>query len=74
MPKLTIIAVSWDEDEPVYRHFLTRNQIDLLTVRDPKHRVSTLYGTVQIPETYVIDRSGVLRSKFVSSQDWTTRR
>lgn len=71
MPKLAIIAVSWDEDESVYRHFLTRNHIDLLTVRDPNHRVGTLYGTALIPETYVIDRSGVLRRKFVSSQDWT---
>jgi cytochrome c biogenesis protein CcmG, thiol:disulfide interchange protein DsbE len=26
---------------------------------------------VQIPETYVIDRQGVLRRKFVSAQDWT---
>jgi len=30
-----------------------------------------MYGTVKIPETYVIDRNGVLRRKFVSAQDWT---
>jgi peroxiredoxin len=72
MPDLAIVAVSLDEDDSVYRHFLAKNHIDLLTVRDPNHQVSALYGTVKIPETYVIDRHGVLRRKFVSSQDWTS--
>jgi hypothetical protein len=28
------------------------------------------YGTVQIPEAYVIDRSGHIVRKYVSAQDW----
>ena len=35
-------------------------------------RVIALYGTVQIPETYIIDRQGVLRRKFVGAQNWTS--
>jgi cytochrome c biogenesis protein CcmG, thiol:disulfide interchange protein DsbE len=35
-------------------------------------RINALYGTVQIPETYVIDRQGILRRKFVGAQDWTS--
>ena len=34
-------------------------------------RVQHLYGTQKIPESYVIDRDGILRRKFVSAQDWT---
>ncbi len=72
MPDLAIVAVSRDEDPDAYRHFLVQHHVDLLTVRDPSLKVDTLYGTVQIPETYVIDRQGVLRRKFVSAQDWTS--
>jgi cytochrome c biogenesis protein CcmG/thiol:disulfide interchange protein DsbE len=72
MPNLDIVAVSWDEDPAAYQHFLTRHNIDLLTIRDPDHKIAKLYGTAQIPETYVIDRNGVLRRKFVSAQDWTS--
>jgi len=72
MPDLDIVAVSWDEDPDTYQHFLTRHNIDLLTVRDPNQKIAKLYGTVQIPETYVIDRNGILRRKFVSAQDWTS--
>jgi thiol-disulfide isomerase/thioredoxin len=72
MPDLVIVAVSIDQDPVVYHRFLARNHVDLVTVRDADQRVNALYGTAQIPETYVIDRQGILRRKFVSAQDWTS--
>ena len=72
MPNVTILAVSQDEDDAVYRSFLVKHHIDFLTVRDPTTRINHLYGTLQIPESYVIDKNGILRRKFVSAQDWTS--
>jgi thiol-disulfide isomerase/thioredoxin len=72
MPELAIVAVSWDDDPNAYQHFLARYHVDLFTIRDPAQRVANLYGTRQIPETYIIDRRGILRRKFVSAQDWTS--
>lgn len=71
MPDITVVAVSMDQDPDVYRKFLVDHHVDVLTVRDGEMKVNALYGTVQIPETYVIDRQGVLRRKFVGAQDWT---
>jgi cytochrome c biogenesis protein CcmG, thiol:disulfide interchange protein DsbE len=72
LPGVTVIAISMDQDDDAYRTFLKRNHVDLLTIRDPEARINALYGTVQIPETYAIDRNGILRRKFVSAQDWTS--
>lgn len=72
MPDVVIIAISQDEDDDVYRRFLVNHHIDFLTVRDPTARINHLYGTIQIPESYVIDKNGILRRKFVSAQDWTS--
>lgn len=72
MPELAVVAVSWDEDPVAYHRFLTKNNVTLLTIRDPDQKVAALYGTAQIPETYVIDRQGILRRKFVSAQNWTS--
>jgi cytochrome c biogenesis protein CcmG, thiol:disulfide interchange protein DsbE len=72
MPELVIVAVSMDQDPDVYNRFLLKNHVNLVTVRDEKQRVNALYGTAQIPETYIIDRQGVLRRKFVSAQNWTS--
>jgi cytochrome c biogenesis protein CcmG, thiol:disulfide interchange protein DsbE len=72
MPDLAIVAVSTDQDPDVYRQFLIKNHVDVLTVRDADQRVNALYGTVQIPETYIIDRQGILRRKFIGAQNWTS--
>ena len=72
MPQVAIVAVSLDEDPESYQRFITKNHIDLLTIRDSTQKIQTMYGTVQIPETYVIDRQGMLRRKFVSAQNWTS--
>jgi peroxiredoxin len=72
MPEVVVVAISIDEDPEKYQSFLTKNHVDLLSIRDPSQRIETMYGTVQIPETYVIDRQGRLRRKFVSAQNWTS--
>jgi cytochrome c biogenesis protein CcmG/thiol:disulfide interchange protein DsbE len=72
MPDLAIVAVSMDQDPDVYHQFLIRHHVNLITLRDQDQRINALYGTAQIPETYIIDRKGMLRRKFVSSQDWTS--
>jgi len=72
MPQLAIVAVSIDQDPDVYQRFLVKHHVDLITVRDQEGRVNALYGTAQIPETYVIDRQGNIRRKFVSAQNWTS--
>jgi cytochrome c biogenesis protein CcmG, thiol:disulfide interchange protein DsbE len=72
MPHVAVVAVSMDQDPDVYRKFLADHHVDVLTLRDENMRINALYGTVQIPETYVIDRQGILRRKFVGAQDWTS--
>jgi len=71
-PDLAILAVSIDDDPDSYSHFLVRHHVDLITVRDPAESAAKLYHTEQWPETYVIDRQGVIRRKFVGRQDWSS--
>jgi hypothetical protein len=59
-------------DEDAYHRFLKDYKVDLLTVRDPSHKSSDLYGTFKYPETYIIDGNGTLRRKFIGSVDWNT--
>ena len=72
LPQVMVVAISDDEDAGAYRQFLTDNNINFVTVRDPSFRIPKLYGTIKLPESYVIDQRGILRRKFVSAQDWTS--
>ena len=65
-----VLAVSLDADEAAYHKFLKDHGVNLITVRDPDLKSSTLYGTFKYPETYIIDRSGILRRKFIGAVNW----
>ena len=71
-PDLAVLAVSIDEDPDAYSRFLLRRHVDLITVRDPAQSAAKLYHTEQWPETYVIDRKGIIRRKFIGAQDWSS--
>jgi cytochrome c biogenesis protein CcmG, thiol:disulfide interchange protein DsbE len=70
-PDLAILAVSIDEDEDAYKRFIALRQVDLITVRDPAEKAARLYHTEGWPETYIIDRQGVIRRKLVGDPDWS---
>jgi cytochrome c biogenesis protein CcmG, thiol:disulfide interchange protein DsbE len=69
---IVVLGVSIDVDGDAYHRFLKLRNVNFLTVRDPEQKVSGLYGTTGWPETYIIDREGVLRRKFVGPVDWNS--
>ena len=71
MPNVVILAVSIDDDPDAYHHFLATHHVDLITVRDPSESAAKLFHTDMWPESYLIDRKGIIRSKFVGAQDWS---
>lgn len=67
-----VLAVSVDADAGAYQKFLKDHGVHLLTVRDPDQKANNLYGTFKFPETYIIDRHGIVRRKFIGAVDWNT--
>jgi peroxiredoxin len=69
---VVVLAVSIDADNAEYHRFLKSYNVNMVTVRDEARKASSLYGTFGWPESYVIDRNGVLRRKFIGAVDWTS--
>lgn len=69
---VVVLAVSIDADDDAYHKFLKEYNVSMVTVRDEAKKASNLYGTFGWPETYIIDRSGVIRRKFIGPVDWTS--
>ncbi len=67
---VTVVGISVDADGDAYHKFLKEYKIDFLTVRDPDQKAASLYGTFKWPETYIIDRDGVVRRKFIGAVEW----
>jgi cytochrome c biogenesis protein CcmG, thiol:disulfide interchange protein DsbE len=68
---VTVLAISVDADANAYRQFLEDHHVNLLAVRDAEQKSNELYGTFKFPETYIIDRHGIVRRKFIGAVDWT---
>ncbi len=67
---VVVVAISIDKSAEKYKSFLQRIPTSFATARDPGADISTEYGTVQIPETYLIKDGKVLR-KFPNAENWT---
>jgi cytochrome c biogenesis protein CcmG/thiol:disulfide interchange protein DsbE len=69
---VVVLAVSIDDDDGAYHKFLKDYSVNMVTVRDQARTASSLYGTFGWPESYIIDRQGVIRRKFIGAVDWTS--
>lgn len=75
---VTVLGVSVDDDANDYHKFLKEYGVDFLTVREGGTKTDTgvispvanKYGTSRIPESYVIDRNGIIRRKFIGAVNW----
>jgi peroxiredoxin len=67
-----LLAVSVDEGgAEAVTSFLRRNNLGLPVVLDPGGTVARSYGTFKFPETYILDRSGIVRYKVIGAADWS---
>ena len=67
---VVVVGISMDANEALYRRFLTQYPLSIQTVRDPSWEISASYGTFQLPETYIIDRSGRVVQKVIAAKNF----
>jgi cytochrome c biogenesis protein CcmG, thiol:disulfide interchange protein DsbE len=68
---VVVLGVSVDKDANAYKQFVRRLDPAFLTMRDPDNKLNLEYGTVQFPETYIINAQGKVVNKIISSANWT---
>ena len=68
---VVVLGVSVDKDAAAYKNFIRNLDPAFLTARDPDMKINLEYGTVQYPETYIIDSHGKVVNKIISSANWT---
>jgi thiol-disulfide isomerase/thioredoxin len=72
LPQIQVVAVASDEDFAQYQTYIAQRHIDLTTVFDQSQKSNALYGSFRFPETYIIDKQGVIRRKLIGAQDFTS--
>ncbi|WP_348270827.1 TlpA family protein disulfide reductase [Terriglobus roseus] len=70
-PDVQVLAVSIDDDPAAYAKFLKQYDMSILSIRTGMEGANLKYGSVRPPETFLIDRGGMIRRKFIGPQQWT---
>ena len=69
---IQFLAVSVDEGgAEAVAPFMKKNALTIPVLLDPGASVSHSYGTFKFPETYLLDRNGVVRYKVIGPADWS---
>ena len=67
---VVVLGVSVDTNADLYDRFREQFHVSFETTRDPGWDIAASYGTFQLPETYIIDRSGRVVQKVIAAQNW----
>jgi peroxiredoxin len=68
---LRVIAVSIDDAAPdVVRAWITERSLTFPVWHDRSGRIERLYQTTGVPESFVIDRHGVIVKKVIGATEW----
>jgi cytochrome c biogenesis protein CcmG/thiol:disulfide interchange protein DsbE len=71
---VVVLGVTVDEDQNALQEFIRKNHISYPIGRDPDRALSARYGTSQFPESYILDRRGMVAEKVVGAIDWNDSR
>lgn len=62
---VVVVGVSVDRKEALYQNMIKKFQVSFQTARDPEEKISYMFGTYKVPETYIIDRNGKVVQKII---------
>lgn len=66
-----MVAVSIDEGgRPAVESFLKTNSLSLPAYTDPDNAAARTYGITGVPETFIIDRQGIIVKKVIGPLEW----
>jgi peroxiredoxin len=69
----TLLAVSQDEEgRRVVEPFVQQTRLSFPVYLDPEHQVGDRYEVWGYPETFVIDRNGLVVERVIGPRDWAS--
>ena len=72
MPKegFKMLAILYNDEPAAADNLALQRQYTFPILVDPESRAGRAYGLTGVPETFIVDREGVLREKFIGPVEW----
>ena len=70
---LVMLAVNVDENgEAALKKFLQKSPYSFPILIDSKNVAQSIYGVFRFPESFIIDREGIIVEKIIGGRDWAS--
>jgi len=68
-----ILAISIDQQEQTFvSSFVKKHNLNFPVLLDPRGTIGMSYQTTGVPESFIIDKNGVLVKKIIGAIDWAS--
>ena len=67
---LVVLGVSADQEEKDIRDVIAKLSVTFPILRDPEGNMANAYRATGYPETYLVDKHGVLRATYIGAVEW----
>ena len=69
-----MVTILYRDDYQKAMAYLKENNYDFPVVVDTDEKTARAYGVTGVPETYIVDKKGILRKKIIGPFDWASPR
>lgn len=69
--EFVMLAVSIDKDPSKIESFMKELNLTMNVLLDKDSKIFQRYKTTGVPETFIIDKNGIIAEKIVGPRDWT---
>jgi cytochrome c biogenesis protein CcmG/thiol:disulfide interchange protein DsbE len=69
--EIVAVSINTDGREAVAR-FMQQMNLTFPALLDPKEKIRSLYGITGVPESFIVDREGILVNKVIGPMDWSS--
>jgi cytochrome c biogenesis protein CcmG, thiol:disulfide interchange protein DsbE len=70
--KFTMLSILFNDAPAFAENIAERFNLNFPILIDPENMAARAYGLTGVPETYIIDKEGVLRKKFIGPVEWNS--
>ncbi|PIQ95319.1 MAG: thiol-disulfide oxidoreductase [Nitrospinae bacterium CG11_big_fil_rev_8_21_14_0_20_56_8] len=68
-----MLAISVDKESSLIEPYLAKHNLTFPVLLDPESVVAKkIYKTTGVPETFIVDRNGIIRYKAIGPDNWAT--
>ena len=70
--KFIMLSILFNDAPSFADNIAARLNLTFPILVDPENMAASEYGLTGVPETYIIDKQGVLRKKFIGPVEWNS--